>query len=255
MPSQRKTSQWLAPVKREPTAAGQYDIYPGFPISSEKISLTYADLANALKGHEQVIVDGYEGVLWDDFRRQLNRALTQLGIRTYWIDASAALLPPDEIDQLIAPFLGGEDPIFGTRFTGELADFFDPAKLIQFSPNPDANLSIIYGCGASLCEWEGLLIYVDLPKNEIQFRARAGRICNLGAATPYAPKAMYKRFYFVDWIALNIHKAKLLPKIDLIVDGQRPDAPLFANGHTLRSALSQMSQNYFRVRPWFEPGP
>lgn len=250
----RKTTQHLAPIQAEATPPGQYNIYPGFAIGVGKIDIGYAQLAKQIAQAKTVTIDGYLGVLWDDFQTSLDKALQELGISTAWTAVSDALLPPAQIDTLIAPFLGGDDPIFGTRFTGSLVDFFDEHKLAALTPDSSADLNIVYGTGASLANWQGTLIYVDVPKNEIQFRARAGSITNLGAEAPFAPKPMYKRMYFVDWIAINNHKAQLLPKIDIFVDGQR-DEPVFCAGAHVRQALTTMSQNFFRVRPWFEPGP
>lgn len=251
----RKTTQILAPAWPAPPAAGQYDLYPGFPLDSGQIELGYKALAKKLRGHHRVIIDGYGGVLWDNLRVKLADALAEQGMEAAWVNVAQALHPPETIEALVAPFLGGDDPIFGTRFTGSLTGFFDAGKLQALQPDPTAEMTILYGCGAALAGWEGLLVYIDVPKNEIQFRSRAGRITNLGAKRPSAPKPMYKRFYFVDWVALNRHKAKLLPRLDLIVDEQRPDEPALMSGDTLRTGLSLMSQNYFRVRPWFEPGP
>ncbi len=251
----RKTTQKLAPALRPEAPPGQYDIYPAFPVGPGRIELGYDALAARLVGHRKVVIDGYGGVFWANFRAQLDAALRRIGIQARWLNVEDALRPEPEIDRLIAPFLGGDDPLFGTRFTGQLRDFFDEEKLRALRPDPDADMSIAYGCGAALVGWDGLLVYVDVPKNEIQFRARAGSISNLGASRPCDPKAMYKRFYFVDWVALNRHKAGLLPRIHLIVDEQRPDEPALMSGSDLRTALTQMARNVFRARPWFEPGP
>jgi len=251
----RKTSQSLLPAARPAPPAGQYDIYPAFPLEPGLITLGFDALAERLAGARQVVIDGYPGVLWENFRQQLDAALHRHGRHAGWRSVAEALRPEAEIDALLAPFLGGDDPLFGTRFTGALLDFFDTERLPKLAPFPVADLSILYGCGAALAGWEGLLVYVDVPKNEIQFRARAGSAANLDLSQPLDPKAAYKRCYFVDWPAANQHKATLLSRVDIVVDEQRPDERALRAGDDLRSALKQMARGYFRVRPWFEPGP
>jgi mannose-6-phosphate isomerase class I len=250
----RKTSQDLMPAAHKPTAAGQYDIYPTFPIGRGKIADGYNALAEKIAQQKNVIVDGFIGVLWEEFRTGLDTALKALGITARWVNIATASKSESEIDDLITPFLGEDDPIFGFRCALNLVEFFDSTEVENLSFDPEIDVNIVYGCGANLAGWEGLLVYVDVPKNEIQFRARAGSVTNLGASEAFAPKPMYKRFFFVDWEVLNRHKAGLSGQIDVFVDGQRPDVPVFMDGDDLRSGLDEMSKNYFRVRPWFEPG-
>jgi len=257
-PNWRNTDQFLMPVNKQIPGKGKYDLYPTLRIEDEKIDDGFASLACTIADEKQLIIDGYIGVFFDDFRKKLNAELDKLGKSANWIDMGEALKSEAEIDQLIEPFLGGDDPIFGTRTTLQLIDFFDAEKLqvikAEGKRQKAEDIQIVYGCGAALAGWNAKLIYIDLPKNELQFRARAKSICNLGTAEPYDGKAMYKRFYFVDWVVLNRHKQQLLPEIDLIIDGQRPDQPTWMKGDDLRQSLKTMSRNVFRVRPWFEPG-
>ncbi len=251
----RKSTQLLMPGSASTQPDDRYDIYPEFPVGSGAIRLGFDALAEAIATHSHVILDGYVGTPWELVRGRLDRALRALGIEPEWTEFAHAYLPEEEINRRVAPFLGGDDPLFGTRFRGTLRDFVDPDRLRDLAPRPRSRMSILYGCGSALAPWKGTLVYFDLPKNELQFRSRAGWVCNLGRTEPQDLKVQYKRFYFVDWVALNRHKAELLPRIDIMVDGQRAMDPAFCTGDTLRDALRSMSRNVFRVRPWFEPGP
>src|SRR5258705_227934 len=159
----RKTTQFLAPACVMPQS-DVYDIYPSFSVGNGQIDLGFTALAQRLAQHEQIILDGMVGVFGDDFRVRLTQAFAQLGVTYEWFDAATTLKPEAEIDKLIAPFLGGTDPLFGRRATLALRDFFKPLKLST------ARRRIVYGVGAALLAGDGFLVYVDVPKNEIQFR-------------------------------------------------------------------------------------
>ncbi len=254
----RKTTQALAPVMHEPTAPGTYDLYPTYPAAGEVLEgygALAALVAEGLAEGGVVRIDGYVGVFWEELRAGLGAALEAGGARAKWIDAARGLKDEDEIGRVIAPFLGGDDPLFGTRFTGDLADLFDGARVAELAAETGHGPAIVYGCGAALVEVDGPIGYVDLPKNELQFRARAGTAGNIGSSRALSGGETYKRFYFVDWPALNGHKARLAGQVAWVVDGQRPEAPLAMRGEELRATLARMGRTVLRARPWFEPGP
>jgi hypothetical protein len=133
--SWRRTSQALLPARRPAPPPGRYDLYPTFPLAPGAIGLGFDALAEALMGQRQVVIDGYAGVLWEEFRLRLDAALRTRGLDAAWRPVAEALKPSAELELLAAPFLGGDDPLFGTRFTGALADFFDPAALAALTPD------------------------------------------------------------------------------------------------------------------------
>lgn len=254
MQNWRKTAQFIMPAKKEEVKEGEYDIYPTLRLEEGKIGIGFEGLAKTIANEKVLIIDGYIGVFFDDFSKKLAAEFARLGKKVAWFSVVDTLKEEAEIDRMIAPFLGGDDPLFGTRTNLVLTDFYDANILSQIQPDSKADISVIIGPGASLAGWKGKLIYIDLPKNELQFRARATSVRNLGAGKADKIKPMYKRFYFVDWVVLNRHKHQILPKIDLMVDDQRPDEPTWMYGKDLRESLKTMSCNTFRVRPWFEPG-
>ncbi len=250
----RNTSQYLMPIKKEDPRVDSYDINPSHPIRKGKIEIGYDTLADRISGEKTILLDGYIGVDWSEVLSALVFGLEEKGLSVNAFDIRKCLKQEEEIETMVAPYLGGDDPIFGHRTTLTLRDYFDPKKIDTIQIDDTADIQLIYGTGAHQSGIDGFLVYFDLPKNELQFRSRAKACANLGFTTAKSPKLMYKHFYFVDWIVLNREKKQLLPKISIIVDQQRPQEPTWMEGELLRSNLSKMSKSYFRVRPWFEPG-
>lgn len=251
---ERKTSQFLMPYQKNYDAVKAYDIYPSFKLEDGVISIDIKELANSLKESKTLIIDGYVGVNFDGFKGQLSEALSELNLSSNWVNVKQAFLSEEKVDALIEPFMGESDSIFGTRATIELKDFFNVDNLIGLKPSPESDINIIYGVGAQLAGWEGTLLYIDLPKNELQFRARAESIRNIAASTTFDMKTMYKRYYFVDWVVLNRHKKSVLNNIDYMLDGQFDHVYSWMKGDDFRQGLTQMARSPFRARPWFEPG-
>ncbi|MDO7742653.1 MAG: hypothetical protein MUP99_02735, partial [Pedobacter sp.] len=221
----RKTSQYLMPPQliKSSSKDDGYDIYPVCALGEHKIFNGYGSLIDWIISQRNVVIDGYVGVFWEKIQQEIKSCLHEKGLTANWIFTADFLLESALIDHLIAPFLGEENAVWGTKCTLTLADLYQTEKLATIVPDRNAAINIIIGTGAALANWQAALIYVDLPKNELQFRMRAGAVNNLGTTILAAHSRMYKRFYFVDWVLLNKHKKSILNQIAVVADGQWPD--------------------------------
>ena len=252
----RKTAQYLMPAQLPNAAAlkHDYNIYPVEALGTGKIFNGYDSLAQWIVERKCVVIDGYVGVFWDKIQEGISRHLEALGLRVNWIKTSDFLKSVSEIDQMVAPFLGAEEAVWGTKCTLELSDLYHFNQLAGLKEDPAADINIVIGPAAALLNRSAAILYIDLPKNELQFRMRAGAIYNLGADKLSAPFKMYKRFFFVDWVLLNKHKKAILNRLDAVADGQWPDTINWMHKADLSNGLDKLSHSVMRARPWFEPG-
>lgn len=232
---------------------GGYNVYPAAALGSGKIFNGFDSLAKYIIGNKTVLIDGYVGVFWDRIQNGLENCFAEQGLAVNWIHTADHLKPTDEVNKLVSPFLGEQSSVWGTKTTLSLKDLFE-ARITEQVADKSSDINIIIGTGAALSGWDVPVIYFDIPKNETQFRMRAGSITNLGATEANEPFQMYKRFYFVDWVMLNAHKKAILNKIAVIADGQWPDTINWMHKADLAEGLSKLSKSVLRVRPWFEPG-
>lgn len=202
-----------------------------------------------------LVVECYSGVDEAAVRGELARHLTP----ALTIAASEALLPPDKIDALVAPFLGGNDPVFGFLTNLTLPQFFDDGKLAALRAQAAAvaeGLVLIIGCGARLVADGDLLVYADLARWEALGRFRRNASANLGVANhTLAASLQYKRAFFVDWRVADRWKRPLIARWDFVLDTNNPAEPKLADGDAVRRGLRHAMTRPFRVVPFFDPAP
>lgn len=251
----RKSMQAMLPKRLAPAPPAAYNIYPAESLGTGAIAEGYQTLARWIIEQKHVRLDGYAGIDWNLVRTQLCAALRAEGGRVRWFETSAWLKPETTIDALIKPFLGEPGSVWGTKTTLDLADLFvqDFERWAPEAAGGDTVL-ILAGPGAGLTQWETPIIYFDLPKNELQYRMRAGSATNLGGKGNGPNAEMYKRSYFVDWPLLNQHRRAISKDIAIVADGQHEENPNWAPVDAIRRGMRSISFNLIRARPWFEPG-
>ncbi len=202
-----------------------------------------------------LVVECYPGVDEQDVLRQLQRRLAP----TLALKTAEALLPPSRIDELTAPFLGGDDPVFGFLSGLVLPQFFDPQKLAHLRSRLASikhGLVLVVGVGARLIAEGDILVYADLTRWEAQNRFRRHEIGNLGVENRQLPaNLLYKRAFFVDWRVADRWKRPLIAQWDFVLDTNNPAEPKLTEGETVRRGLRLAVTRPFRVVPFFDPAP
>ncbi len=232
-------------------------------------------------GGEAACVNG-----WDDIATRLGRAISQRATKktvavlecyvgvdelaiareiqsrlepALVLHARDALSGPESIDELVAPFLGGDDPVFGFLCGLTLPQFFDEDKLAELRARiaqVKQGVVLVVGCGASLLAEPDILIYADLTRWEAQHRFRRNEASNLGVENrTLAANLQYKRAFFVDWRVCDRWKRPLIAKWDFVLDTNDPRSPKLAEGEAVRRGLRHAVTRPFRVVPFFDPAP
>ena len=230
----------------QPTACVQ-----GWEAVAERLRLAAARFPKKLV----IVVECYAGVDELAVLQQLSARLAP----SMTIAARDALLSPKEIDALVAPFLGGDDPVFGFLSGLTLPQFFDSAKVKRFQEQirqVGAGAILVVGCGARLIAEGDLLVYADLARWEAQCRFRRKESTNLGVDNrALGVNLKYKRAFFVDWRVCDRWKRSLISKWDFLLDTNDPAEPKLAHGEAVRQALRHTVTRPFRVVPFFDPAP
>lgn len=251
----RESLQPLLPLDAgKVTANENYESTPFFNLGGQQIVGGVALLTDWIIEQKTVLIDGYGGVFFKEIQLQIQKELEARGVAAKWQFTSDYLKSESEVETLVEPFLRGENENWGTKTSLELKDFFRYNELSALQKDNSSTLNIIIGAGAGLVNWDVPVIYFELPKNEIQYRMKAGSISNLGSSITDNPASQYKRFYFVDWVVFNRHRAALLNRISIVADTQQLNDLNWISMDDLRQGVRKMSHTVLRARPWFESG-
>lgn len=241
-----------------------YDKFPRVDVPSSRCCTGWdaiaAELATSLStiSHSSpvIAIECYPGVDEKAIAAELTARLKPNLV----IQSSDALKSPALVEELVAPFLGGNDPVFGFLSDLELPAFFDEAQVSALSDqvtNAGTGLTLVVGCGARLiCPSPALTVYADLARWEAQMRFRRNESSNLGADNANERgNLQYKRAYFIDWRVADRFKLPLLESCEFVLDTNTNSLPKLATGDDVRRGMELAVRRPFRVVPFFDPAP
>ena len=202
-----------------------------------------------------LVVECYAGVDESEILAEFQSRLAP----AFAFRAAQAMLLPEQVDNLVAPYLGGDDPVFGFLSGLTLPQFFDPEKVRHWRQSVERvaeGLVLIVGCGARLIAEGDLFVYADLARWEAQQRFRRNTAGNLGSENHTLPANLkYKRAFFVDWRVCDRWKRPLMAAWDFVLDTNNAAEPKLAEGAAVRAGLLEAVRRPFRVVPFFDPAP
>ena len=197
-----------------------------------------------------LIVETYPGVAEDKVRRMIGELHPD-----FIVSAREILRDPETLKAQLDSILT-KDRVFGRMYSGELMDLADPEKVKQLRSRikDTGGKTAVYGFGASLLADEGLCVYADMNRWEIQLRYRAGMPCYFTNDPEEDPLRKFKQGYFLEWRIADKLKMAFMDKMEFFIDANRDDHYVMVRKDLFDEALLQEVSGPFRVVPYFDPG-
>lgn len=236
-----------------------YDKYPTKEIKgfNNKVWSGYEDILEEVKLKANntkkcvVVVDCYIGVDLDEVHAQLSKLNPVMTIKS-----DDLALSGEEIDSKIKELMT-EDRVFGVMNTKTLNEFFIKENLEKTKEEinkVEEGIVLVYGVGASLVCMGDILVFADLARWEIQMRYRKGMTNWKANNSKEDTLRKYKRAFFLEWRMMDRHKKSIFNEVDYILDTNVANEPKMITSDAFFGALEQISNEPFRVVPYFDPG-
>ena len=208
-------------------------------------------LREELSGEQwTLIVETYPGVNEDRMHRMLEKLHPDriLSARDILRDAEALKA---RLDCILT-----QDRVFGRMYSGELMDFADPEKVkgLRKQVAGSGGKTLVFGFGASLLADQGLCVYADMSRWEIQLRYRVGMSNYLTYNPGEDILRKYKQGYFLEWRIADKLKMAFMDKMQYFIDANRDDDLVMIRRDLFEEALQKAVSGPFRVVPYFDPG-
>lgn len=197
-----------------------------------------------------IVVDFYPGVDREEVTAELSK------FSGYLLDAEVCTISDTEYQKLIAPLLT-DDRVFGIMNTLTISDVYQEEKVkvlqTRLRQLQSQGLVIVYGVGASLITRGDLLIYLDMPRWEIQCRFHRG-LSNWKTDNGDMDKLRkFKHGFFIEWRMADRLKRKLFNHMDYVIDTVVPKHPKMVSGEGFRTGLKTFANQPFRLVPYYAP--
>lgn len=197
-----------------------------------------------------LIVETYPGVNEDRMRGMLQELHPNL-----IVSARDILRDPVTLKAQLNSILT-QDRVFGRMYSGELMDFIDTEKmdLLRDRIAGSEGKTVVLGFGASLLADDGLRVYADMNRWEIQLRYRAGMSGYLTRNPGEDILRKFKQGYFLEWRIADKQKMSFMDRMQYFIDVNRDDDLVMIRKDLFEEALQKAVSGPFRVVPYFDPG-
>lgn len=236
------------------------------PFSKQPISKGYEALTELLKASLDektdtpplIIVDGTHGADFQSFIRHAASAIEKQG----WslnVQSTAGYLKSgetlrEEFDRNIT-----ENRAFGYVTEGEIEAYFvlDARETLanRLKEQNGRTAFIVFGPGAYWLAGErsSTVLFLDVSREYQQIQHKK-QLLNFGMSWNRDSVEKYKISYFVEWPILETYRKRIFQNIDLYLDMNKPEEPVFLTISDLEAMIRRVAQSPLRVKPFFAPG-
>lgn len=232
------------------------------PFLEQPISKGYEALTELLKASLDektgtptlIIVDGTHGADFQSFIRHAASAIEKQG----WslnVQSTAGYLKSgetlrEEFDRNIT-----ENRAFGYVTEDEIEAYFvlDARETLatRLKEQNGRTAIIVFGPGAYWLAGEriGTVLFLDVSREYQQIQHKK-QLLNFGMSWNRDSVEKYKISYFVEWPILETYRKRIFQNIDLYLDMNKPEEPVFLTISDLEGMIRSVAQNPLRVKPF-----